>query len=102
MPESKSGALPLGDIPIKGARGADTRRIIARAKVFCNNFFKYIQKYLFLVGDGSSAPQNRFSYPVDQGDVVGGNCNAYECVSSFITNIQYIIVKRGVICQIMP
>ena len=45
MPESKSGALPLGDIPISGP-APDTLGIIARSFYFCNYFFKYTSKKL--------------------------------------------------------
>ena len=38
MPESKSGALPLGDIPISVRRMVDTRGIISWATRFCNPF----------------------------------------------------------------
>ena len=38
MPESKSGALPLGDIPISVRRMVDTRGIISWTIRFCNPF----------------------------------------------------------------
>ena len=38
MPESKSGALPLGDIPISVRRMVDTRGIIPWTTRFCNPF----------------------------------------------------------------
>ena len=43
MPESKSGALPLGDIPIWRS-DPDTRRIIAWQFDFCNYFLQYNPK----------------------------------------------------------
>ena len=40
MPESKSGALPLGDIPMCiGDLSSDTRGIIAQLFLFGNPFF---------------------------------------------------------------
>ena len=43
MPESKSGALPLGDIPmLKRRPDPDTRGIVAHRPRFCNHFFHFL------------------------------------------------------------
>ena len=50
MPESKSGALPLGDIPMLARRpGADTRGIISRHVSFGNLFFMFFGDNLRII-----------------------------------------------------
>ena len=54
MPESKSGALPLGDIPMVASPQSDTHGIIPRIFLFCNSIFRplwdfYPSKNGFLV-----------------------------------------------------
>ena len=48
MPESKSGALPLGDIPFEMRPVLDTQRIIAWVFIKCNTYF--IHGWGFLCG----------------------------------------------------
>ena len=45
MPESKSGALPLGDIPMPVRRLVDTPGIIAWMFRFCNPFFRFFREF---------------------------------------------------------
>ena len=46
MPESKSGALPLGDIPVSEWRpGSDTLGIVAQVLIFGNLFFENFAVY---------------------------------------------------------
>jgi hypothetical protein len=60
MPESKSGALPLGDIPMwSGDLPSDTRSIITQLSVFGNPFFAdfaFSENYFFK----NTVPQPHF------------------------------------------
>ena len=42
MPESKSGALQLGDIPMYARPASDTQAIIAWILNFCNSYFSVL------------------------------------------------------------
>ena len=45
IPESKSGALPLGDIPMCARPASDTHDIIAWVLKFCNYYFSVLPNF---------------------------------------------------------
>ena len=86
MPESKSGALPLGDIPMKCCPDPDTRRIITRSFQFCNTFVAIsagANHTVALKSDGTvvATGDNRYN----NCDVVGWENIVTICAASFHT-----------------
>ena len=84
MPESKSGALPLGDIPMSARPQPDTHDIITRIFPFCNSIFRRFQVFY---------PQRSALFSIKQQTDPGDDVFAKKC-HSFPVGIASVLENR--------